>query len=313
MATAKNYYTTLGVKKDATEKEIKQAYRKLARKLHPDVNPGDATAEAKFKEINEAYEVLSDAEKRKKYDQFGANWQQADQFARQGYRGAPGGQDFRVEYGPGDFGGSGGLGDLFEELLRGGRPGGRASRQPRPRRGQDIEYAMEVTLEEAYNGSTRLIDISSPQPSGEVKQRRLEVKIPAGVATGSRVRISGEGQPGVAGGAKGDLYLVISVRPHPLFERTGDDLSVEVPVPLLDAILGGEAEVATPKGKLALKIPAGTQNGKVFRLTGQGMPRIGGASKGDLYARVRVVLPTYLSPEEQELFERLRELSKVAR
>lgn len=315
MAAAKDYYTTLGVKRDATEKEIKQAYRKLARKLHPDVNPGDKTAEAKFKEINEAYEVISDPEKRKKYDQFGANWQHADQFTSQGYRGAPGDfGGFRGEtgaYGTEAGGGFGGLGDIFEEILRG--RGGRAGRQPFPRRGEDIEYPIEISLEEAYNGGTRLIDVSAPQPGGQVRQRRLEVKIPPGVTTGSRVRIAGEGQPGIAGGPKGDLYLLVSVRPHPQFERKGDDLHVEVPVNYLDAILGGEVEVPTLKGKLALKIPTGTQNGKVFRLAGQGMPKLGSQLKGDLYVKVRAILPTSLSPEERQLFERLRDTSKVAR
>ncbi|TAK33535.1 MAG: J domain-containing protein [Chloroflexota bacterium] len=317
MAAAKDYYAILGVKRDATEKEIKQAYRKLARKLHPDVNPGNKAAESKFKEINEAYEVLSDPEKRKKYDQFGANWQHADQFTSQGYRGgAPGGfGGHRADTGPygADMGGGfGGLGDIFEELLRGGR-GGRAGRQPFPRRGEDIEYPIEISLEEAYSGGTRLIDVSAPQPDGQTRQRRLEVKIPPGVTTGSRVRIAGEGQPGIAGGPRGDLYLLINVRPHPLFERKGDDLHVEVPVSYLDAILGGEVEVPTLKGKLALKIPAGTQNGKVFRLSGQGMPKLGSQLKGDLYAKVRAVLPTTLSPEEKQLFERMRDLNKVVR
>ncbi len=320
----KDYYEMLGVKRNASEPEIKQAYRRLARKHHPDVNPDDKSAEAKFKEINEAYEVLSDKENRKKYDQFGDRWQYADQFAR-----AQPQTPFR-DFGQGGrttsfhFGGDD-LGSLFDELFRGAGP---ATRRAQPRRGRDIESPVEVTLEEAYHGTNRTLSLQVEEPcascqgsgwiqnvpcatcqgAGAVARRkRLEVKIPAGVRTGSRVRIAGKGQPGY-GGASGNLYLVISVKPHRSLERRGDNLYVDVPVPLTIAMLGGEVQVPTLKGKLALKIPAETQNGRSFRLAGQGMPHLGSSGRGDLLARVNIVLPTKLSPKEKELFRQLNEL-----
>jgi len=322
----KDYYEILGVKRDVSEREIKQAYRKLARKYHPDVNPDDKSAEAKFKEINEAYEVLSDKEKRKKYDKFGDKWQYAEQFAQGGYQQTPfwdfsqGGNSFHVEEGD--------LGSLFEELFRGSRTR-TYHRRPRPRRGQDIEHPVAVTLEEAYHGTTRLLSLevgepcSSCQGTGQIQNvpcsvcrgsgvvsrlKRLEVKIPPGVKDGSRVRIAGKGGQGYGGAASGDLYLVISVRPHPLFKRSGDDLHVEVGVPLTVAVLGGEVQVPTLKGKLALKMPPETQNGRTFRLAGQGMPHLGKSSHGDLLAKVNVIVPTKLSDKEKGLFQQLREL-----
>ena len=323
----KDYYNILGVKRDASEQEIKRAYRRLARKHHPDVNPGDKSAEAQFKEINEAYEVLSDKEKRKKYDQYGDQWQYADQFAKAGgqrnfyWDFSPGGaQSFHFEEGD--------LESLFGDLFRGSRTG-TYSRRARPRRGRDIEYPIEVTLEEAYQGANRILSFESRQActscggtglmqnvpcstcrgSGTVAgMKRIEVKIPPGVKDGSRVRISGKGEPGYVGGKSGDLYLLTSVKPHRLFERKGDDLYVEVAVPLTVAVLGGEVQVPTPKGKLALKIPPGTQNGRAFRLSGQGMPHLGNASRGDLLAKVKVTLPTKLTAEEKKLFEQLSQL-----
>jgi len=289
----KDYYRVLGINRNATEREVKQAYRKLARQYHPDVNPGDKSTEEKFKQINEAYEVLSDKDKRQKYDKYGDQWQYAEQFEKARAQRAPG-WDFsqqggrRVYYTEGDFG------DLFEDVLGGFSFGGG---QPRPRRGQDLEYPVEVTLEEAYRGTTRTISFTDG--------RRLEVKVPAGVRTGSRVRLAGKGERG------GDLYLRVTVRPHPTFERRGDDLYVAVGVPLVTAVLGGEVKVPTLKGKVALKIPAETQNGRTFRLAGQGMPHLGNSSRGDLLAKVRVVLPTRLSAREKELFERLGELRPV--
>lgn len=288
----KDYYKILGVSRNATEREIKQAYRRLARQYHPDVNPGDKSAEEKFKQINEAYEVLSDKENRQKYDKYGDKWQYADQFEqaqRQQRQQAPG-WDFgqggrRVYYGEGDFG------SLFDDILGGF---GFDRRQAQPGRARSQEYPVEVTLEEAYRGTTRTLSFADG--------KRLEVKVPAGVRTGSRVRLAGKGARG------GDLYLVVTLKPHATFERRGDDLYVGVSVPLTVAMLGGEVQVTTLKGKVALKIPPETQNGRTFRLAGQGMPRLGDKSSGDLMARVRVVLPAKLSAEEKELFRKLGEL-----
>jgi molecular chaperone DnaJ len=325
----KSYYDTLGVKKDATDKEIKQAYRRLARKYHPDVNPGDKSAESRFKEINAAYEVLSDKEKRRKYDKYGDKWPYADQFEQARQQQSQQYWDFAPGGGT-SYHFSGDIGDLdsiFDEMLGGGRMRG-FSRRAQPRRGHDLESTVEVTLEEAYHGTSRTISLQMEEPcsvckgSGRIQNlpcstcrgagvvpniKRLEVKIPAGVTTGSRVRLAGKGQPGY-GGASGDLYLNITVRPHPTFERHGDNLHTTVPVPLAVAVLGGEVQVPTPRGKLALKIPPETQNGRVFRLTGQGMPHLGKTTRGDLMAKVDVVLPTKLSDREKDLFRQLSEI-----
>jgi len=324
----KNYYDILGVKREASDKEMKQAYRKLARKFHPDVNPGDKSAEAKFKQINEAYEVLSDKENRRKYDQFGDQWRHADQFAHAGRQQTP--------FGDFNFGRGGTTSfhfvednpdSLVDELLRGTRTQG-FRRRTQPRRGQDLKYPIEITLEEAYRGTKRTISLQVNEPcatcqgSGRIQNalcstcrgsgmttrtKRIEVKIPPGVDNGSRVRIAGKGQPGY-GGASGDLYLVISVKVQSLFERRNDDLHVEVAVPLAVAMLGGEVQVPNPQGKLQLKIPSETQNGRIFRLAGQGMPHLGKSSRGNILAKVKIVLPTKLSSQEKELFKQLSAL-----
>ena len=311
----RDYYEVLGVARNAGEKDVRAAYRKLARKYHPDVNPNDKSAEARFKEIGEAYEVLSDKEKRAKYDRFGHNWQQmADQedaarragFGPEAFRGGQGGGGFtwQTRTGGADFEG---FSDILDQILRGSagraRAGFRGGPQTMP--GQDVEYPLEVTLAEAYAGTSRLLQLEGPET------KRLEVKIPPGVKDGSRVRMAGEGGPGLGGGPKGDLYLIISVRPDPHFERKGDDLYTEVPVPLETLMLGGEAQVPTPKGtRLALRVPPETQNGKQFRLGGQAMPHLGQSGAGDLYARVKAILPTGLSPKEKELFQELAKLRK---
>jgi len=321
----KNYYDILGVSRNASDKQIRQAYRRLARRHHPDVNPGDKQAEERFKEINRAYEALSDPEKRRKYDRYGEQWEQAEAFEKARRAGGAEGTWFGQTFDLGDLfgratrGRGGPFESMFESFL--GRRG--------PTRGQNVEYATEVTLEEAFRGTTRRIGLQSEEACGTcggsgqiagavchvcqgagavLRPKRLEVKIPAGVREGSRVRIAGEGRPGVGGGPRGDLYVVVRVRPHPKFERRGDDLTTEVAVPLEDAVLGGEVEVPTLSGsRVALKIPALTQNGRLFRLSGLGMPRLEGKGKGDLLARVRVILPEKLSDRERELFERLRE------
>jgi len=308
----KDYYKILGVDKKAGQKEIKKAYRRLAREHHPDVNPGDKAAEERFKEINEAYEVLGDSAKRQKYDELGASWQQWQRTGRdpRGFDwsqwfsgGQPGGGRVHVEYRDlGDlFGEGGGFSDFFRSIF-GGMGGSAYSQQPRSRRGQSLEYPVEVTLEEAFSGTKRILQMDS---------RRIEVVIPPGVDSGSRVRMSGQGQPGLGGGQAGDLYLRISVLPHKSLRREGDDLSCEVPVSLYTAILGGEVAVPTLKGDVMLKIPPETQSGRRFRLKGLGMPKLKNPkAMGDLYAEVKVVLPQKLSGKEKELFAELASMRR---
>lgn len=326
---AKDFYSILGVPRNASDKEIRSAYRKLARKYHPDVTPNDRVAEERFKEITAAYEVLSDPEKRRKYDKYGDKWEYADQIEEMEKRQSAAGWARRAggssmfDTGFGDFG------SIFDSLFRRERGGPRGT--PAARRGQDVETPVEVSLEEAFRGTTRTVRLQTPElcrtcgGTGEVagaichtcdgtgqvlRDRRLEVKVPPGVKTGSRVRIAGEGRPGIGGGPSGDLYLVVTVLPHPRFERKGDDLYMEQPVPLLDAVLGGEVEVQTIDGRVALRIPELTQNGRQIRLAGKGMPALGGGKRGDLFVKVRVQLPEKLTPEEREHFEALRALAK---
>jgi curved DNA-binding protein len=324
----KDYYSTLGVAKTASQKEIKQAFRKLARKHHPDVNPGDKAAETRFKEINEAYEVLGDADKRKKYDELGANWRNYEQAAGQGFDPRQGAGGWNVNFGGGGggtgyrtmtpeemnemFGGENPFSDFFQTFFGGGAPGageargrtGRA-RAPRARAGRDVEQELELGLEDLYHGAMRRFSI---QHDGH--QRTVDVRIPAGVNDGARVRVAGEGEQGAGGGQAGDLYLRIRQAPHSLFERKGRDLYTRVPIPLTTAVLGGEAEVRTLGGKsLRLKIPPATQVGQVFRLKGHGMPVPGKPDEhGDLYATVDVQLPKHLTPEERTHYEALRKL-----
>jgi DnaJ-class molecular chaperone len=328
----KDYYKILGVARGASADDIKKAFRKMARKYHPDVNPGDKRAEEKFKEINEAYEVLSDPEKRRKYDTLGPNWQ--EQFGPNfsggrrtyNYSGGNGAQGAPFDFDPSGAGFS----DFFEALF-GRSATGSTSRSARSdirrRTGDNIEQPVEVTFQEAYVGGARTFNIQSTEVcptcrgTGEVagrvcgtcagqgvvpRNKRIQVKIPAGVDNGSKIRVAGEGQPGIGGGARGDLFLVISVRPDPGYERKGDDLYTDVDVELVTAMLGGEVPVSIPDGrKLVLTIPPETQNNRSFRLAGKGMPRLRGEGNGNLYARVRVVLPTGLSPREKELFKEL--------
>jgi DnaJ-class molecular chaperone len=317
----KDYYATLGVAKGAGGKEIKQAFRKLARKFHPDVNPGDKAAETRFKEINEAYEVLGNPESRKKYDELGANWRMYEQQAQQGGHpfaggwsaGGPGGRGGFRTMTPEEmeemFGDSHPFSDFFTTFFggMGGSGGGRETRGGRSRRrpGRDIENELELTLDDACHGTTRRL---SMRHDGHV--RTVDVRIPAGVTDGSRVRVSGEGEQGVGGGEAGNLYLRVRLAPHPVFERKGHDLHVRTPVPVTVAVLGGEAQVQTLSGKPArLRIPPLTQNGQLFRLKGYGMPVVGKPDEhGDLYARVDVQLPATLSDKEREHYEALRTL-----
>ena len=319
---AKNLYEALGVARSATEKEIRSAYRKLARKHHPDVNPNDRASESRFKEVNAAYEVLSDAGKRTKYDKYGDRWEMADQLEEQQKRQSAGSW---ARSGGAQVDPNGDFGSIFDSIFRRERGGPRA--QAANRRGQDIETPVEVSLEEAFHGTTRVLTLQASEVcrvcggTGEVagatchncegmgqlvKPKRLEVKVPAGVKTGSRVRVAGEGRQGSGGGPSGDLYLVLSVLPHGRFERKGDDLYTDVTVPYLDCILGGELAVSTMERGVALRIPELTQNGRQIRLAGKGMPVLGGTGRGALYVRVKVQLPEHLSPEERTHLEALR-------
>ena len=317
----KDYYQTLGLPKTASGKEIKQAYRKLARKLHPDVNPGDKVAEGRFKEINEANEVLGDPEKRKKYDELGANWRQYEQAQQAGqspFGGAPWGAGGQ----PGGgyrainedelhdmFGGEIPFSDFFQaffgDATRPGERRARASRATRARAGRDIEEEIELSLEEAMRGAMRRLAVKQ-----EGHTRTVDVRIPAGVSDGARVRIPGEGEHGASGGRAGDLYLRVRLRTDPRFERRGRDLHVQVDIPVTVAVLGGEAEVPTVLDRpLRLKIPTTTQNGQVFRLKGHGMPAVGKpAERGDLYATVNVRLPRQLTAEQRRHYEELAKL-----
>ncbi|MBN1994607.1 MAG: DnaJ domain-containing protein [Anaerolineae bacterium] len=311
----KDYYQILGVNKNASEKDIKSAFRKLARKHHPDMNPDDPQAEARFKEINEAYEVLGDPEKRAKYDQLGADWHRWQQaggnsqdFNWGQWATGPAGQRVNVRYANMQdledlFGGGNPFSDFFTSIFGGMGSDPRGSGfdyRPQPRRGQDLEQEVEITLAEAYHGTTRLLTKDG---------RRLQVKIPAGAKTGTRVRMRGEGGGSRSGGQTGDLYLRVKVAPDPRFERKGDELHTTVPVDLYTAVLGGETRVPTLSGEVNLKIPAGSQNGQTFRLRGRGMPKLNKKDQhGDLYARLDVRLPTKLTAEQRKQFETLRKL-----
>ena len=283
-----NYYDTLGVDKGASEKDIRAAFRRLARQHHPDVNENNPEAEEKFKEINEAYTVLSDKESRRKYDRYGDDWKHADHFEQAGN-----GRGFTFT----DMGGMGrgGRSGIFDRFFGGMGMGGQDFRPP------PAEYPVTVTLEEAFSGAARRLQLQDG--------RRLEVKIPPGVDDGSKVHISAEQSYG------GDFYLVVSVKEHARFRRQGKDLFVDVDVPVDDAVLGGELTVPTFTGKLALTIPKGTQNGRRFRLAGQGMPALSSsarsarsdvAHRGDLFATVKVKLPSEFTDEEIDMFKGLR-------
>ena len=313
----KDYYSVLGVPKTATDDEIKKAFRKLARQYHPDLNPNDKAAEAKFKDINEANEVLGDAEKRKKYDDLGANWRQYEQQARSGYGpGAGVGPDGRGGFrtmSPDEmnelFGQEGSFSDFFSTFF-GGAPGAagprhRAGRHTRPRRGHDVEAEAQLTLEESFAGTTRKVAL---ERGG--KDHTVEVRIPAGIKDGARIRATGEGGPAVGGGSAGDLYLSIRILPHPRYERRGQDLHLRERIPVTTAVLGGDISVATLSGStLRLRIPELTRAGRVFRLKGHGMPVVGNsAERGDLYVTVDIDIPLQLTPEERKHYEALQAL-----
>jgi curved DNA-binding protein len=288
----KDYYKTLGVERTATADDIKKAYRKLARKFHPDKNPGDKSAESRFKEINEAYEVLSDSDKRTRYDQLGSAYQQ--------FGGGPGGFEWgdmndagtRVDFGEGGFS------DFFASIF-GGR--GRTQESYRqPIKGRDLEQPIEITLDEAYHGAERILSRGN---------KRRTIRIPAGARDGTRIRLAGEGEPGYAGGQTGDLYLIVSVKAHPMYERRGDDLYTDLKIDLYTSVLGGEVTVPTLGGEVKLRIQPGTQSGQLVRIKGRGMPLLKAPDqRGDMYARILVQVPTNLTGKELALFEQLATL-----
>jgi curved DNA-binding protein len=326
----KDYYEVLGVKRDAAEDQIRQAYRKLARKHHPDVNPGDKASEDKFKEINEAYEVLSDPEKRKRYDSFGANWKDGAEFTP-----PPGWGRVNVEYG--DFeevlGGSG-FSDFFEMLFGGGRSSDKGTRgrtRPRARtaRGQDAEAEMEISLEDAHRGGVHKVTIQSARAcptcngtgqargvvcttcrgSGQVlNPRTIDVNIPPGAREGSVIKLARQGGQGAGGGEPGDLFVKLRIRPHPVFTVSGDDITAEVAIAPWEAVLGAKIEVPTIEGKAEMTVPAGAQGGQRMRMRGQGLNRRAGG-RGDEYVKLKLVVPTHPSDREKELYKEMAEVS----
>ena len=309
----KDYYQTLGVPPEADAKAIRQAFRQLARKVHPDVNPGNKDAEEKFKTINEAYQVLSDAEQRKKYDQLRAQYQQWQQsggkqqdFDWQNWSASQSGsgatsqpdQGARVQYANAEdledlFGNGSPYSDFFTNIFGQARTGGKSRGRgaaSSPRRGRDVEYELDLTLEEAFQGTERLLEMDG---------HRIKAGIPAGVRTGSRVRLAGKGEPGQANAPAGDLYLIVHILPNETFERDGDDLHMDVPVDIFTAIAGGEIRIPSLERPLILKIPPRTNAGRSFRLRGKGMPHLGDPkTHGDLFALVRLVLPDPLTDQE---------------
>ncbi len=318
MVEYKDYYKVLGVDKGASQDDIKKAYRKLARKYHPDANPDNPEAEEKFKGIGEAYEVLKDPQKRAKYDQLGANWKQ---YANAGAGGWPGGGSGRRTY-TYDFGGKGfsfedmssGFSDFFEMFFGrsadsrsqdfssgfGSQFGGRT--RGAPQKGRDMQSSLNITLREAYAGTRRSFRMQKG-----VKARTIDVKIPRGIKDGGKIRIAGEGEKSPAGGPNGDLYLVINIAEHNFFARKGSDLYCEIPVTIKEAYYGAKIDMPTFDGNVIVKIPPKTQAGKTLRIRGKGMPELKGRGSGDIYARIKVVLPKNLTEVQKKNFDKFAE------
>ena len=304
----KDYYKLLGVERGTKTEEISKAYKKLARKYHPDLNPGDKQAEEKFKEINEAYEVLKDPEKRKLYDQLGPNWQHGQQF-----QGEPGYESVHFTFNGKSFDGSG-FSDFFETLFGGAAAGGTGGGHgahfgpdpfggfsSRPRRGRDVEAELPLSLEEASSGGRRTVTLQMPQGP-----KTLEVNVPAGIREGAKLRLAGQGDP-APGGTPGDLFLRVRYLPHPQFKVEGENLHCDVPLAPWEAVLGAKVAVPTLEGQVELSIPAGSSSGRKFRLRGKGLGS--GVNRGDLLARVMIKVPAQLSAEERELWQKLADVS----
>jgi curved DNA-binding protein len=296
----RDYYETLGVSKTSTQDEIKAAYRKLARKYHPDVNKAK-DAEDKFKEIGEAYEVLSDPQKRSRYDQLGSNYHN--------------GQEFVPPEGWQEYGGAGAstFSDFFESLFGRGFQGfggfGGQAGGTRQRHGDDQEVHVRIPLEDAFNGAERVISLQMQQPGGRTETRNLRVKIPAGVTSGQRIRLAGQGGQGSGGGVHGDLYLVVELQPHERYRAGGRDLFTDIPVAPWEAALGAEITLPTLAGHIVVTVPPGTSSGQKLRLRGKGMPNPSG-SPGDLYAEVRIVSPKKLSTAQKSLWQKIAKESE---
>lgn len=302
----KDYYKLLGVARDAKAEDISKAYKKLARKHHPDLNPGNKEAEEKFKEINEAYEVLKDPEKRKLYDQLGPDWQHGQQF-----KGNPGFENMHFNFNGQDVDGAD-FSDFFESLFGGAGRGGRGSQfgpdpfggfSSRPRRGRDVEAELPLTLEEVMRGGKRHVTLQMPKGP-----KTLEVTVPPGIRDGAKLRLSGQGDPSPGGGAAGDLFLRIRYQTHPRFRVDGENLHCDVALAPWEAVLGAKVPVPTLEGEVELTIPPGSSSGRKFRLRGKGL---GSADKrGDLLVKVMIRVPTELNPEERETWEKLAAISK---
>ena len=301
----KDYYTVLGVAKSATKAEIKKAYRNLAKKYHPDKTKGNKALEEKFKEVSEAYEVLSHDENRKKYDKLGANWKNQQQ------AGGSGGFDYSQYYSNPGQGSQGGhqsfegdpemFSDFFNNIFGGGGYPGGGGRRQSARKGQNYSAEMEITLEEAYYGGTRIINVNG---------KKLRIKTKPGTNDNQKIKLTGKGSPGIGGGSAGDLIITIIIQPNSEFERKGDNLYINLPIDLFTAVLGEKVEIPTLVGSVQMTIPKGTQGGKTLRLKGKGMPIYGNASQfGDLYVKTNITIPTNLSPEEEKLFIKLKDFS----
>lgn len=313
----KDYYKLLGVERKASQEEISKAFKKQARQCHPDLNPGDASAETRFKDINEAYEVLRDPEKRKLYDQLGPNWQHG-----QNFQPPPGYENVRFHFGGAGGGGQqfdmGGFSDFFQTIFGGAGGfgpgagfGGGGGYQRRPARGQDVEAGLELTLEEAYHGGSKAITLQeealSPDGRPYLKPKTLSVNIPAGVRDGARIRLSGQGSSGFGGGPAGDLYLKVMIRPHSRFKLEDVNVVVDLPLAPWEAALGATVRVPTLDGEVDMAVPPGIGSGRKMRLRGKGLS--GKAGRGDQLVRVMVQTPKHLTDKERSLWEELAKAS----